>query len=403
MAQEISQPSNSELTKGDIINFLDEEPEKEDILAPDKKEGDKKTDVRDKPDEDEKEKEDEDLEEIRDEPDESLEFASHASKKVILKKYPELFKEFPSLERAYYKEQQYTELLPTIDDAKEVIEKAGDFDKFQQSLLAGDVSEVLKSVRETNEKAFIKIVDDYLPTLAKVDKEAYYHVIGGVIKNTIVGMVQESKNTDNEQLKQAAAILNQFIFGTSQFTPHHKLGSDEKIDKERTEIEQERAKLVQEKFDSARNDLETRTNNVLKSTISEHIDPKGAMTDYVKRTAIREAMESVESLIEQDSRFRSTLDGLWKKAFETGFTRTSLDQIKAAYLSKAKTLLPSVISRIRNEALKGLGKHGNDEDKPRRGPLPVGGGRSSSSSSSGKEKEAIPKGMKTLDYLMKDD
>jgi hypothetical protein len=89
-----------------------------------------------------------------------------------------------------------------------------------------------------------------------------------------------------------------------------------------------------------------------------------------------------------------------------------MDRIKSAYLSKAKTLLPSIIRKSRNEALRGLGKRVRDDDddnygKDKRGPLPVGKARSQSTSpQSGKaakdQARSIPKGMSTLDYLMRD-
>ena len=39
------------------------------------------------------------------------------------------------------------------------------------------------------------------------------------------------------------------------------------------------------------------------------------------------------------------------------FDKESTDRIKSAYLSKAKTLLPSVIKKARNDALRGLGRN----------------------------------------------
>jgi hypothetical protein len=101
------------------------------------------------------------------------------------------------------------------------------------------------------------------------------------------------------------------------------------------------------------------------------------------------------------------LDRLWEKAFEKNFDKESVDRIKSAYLSKAKTLLPSVIKKARNDALKGLGKRVKEEEEEtptstdRKGPITAG---RSTSQSSGKIKKAsdIPRGMSTLDVLMQD-
>jgi hypothetical protein len=144
---------------------------------------------------------------------------------------------------------------------------------------------------------------------------------------------------------------------------------------------------------------------VLRSTIDGHIDPRGTMTDYVKNHATKEAFDTLETLISKDTRFRSLLDKLWEKAFETNFEKSATDRIKAAYLSKAKTLLPSVIKKARNDALKGLGRNSRSEDVEERpakkGPITQG---RSTAPSSGKIRSSkdIPKGMSTLDVLMKD-
>ena len=71
-------------------------------------------------------------------------------------------------------------------------------------------------------------------------------------------------------------------------------------------------------------------------------------------------------------------------------------------MSKAKTVLPDVIKKSRNEALKGLGKRTKEtteETKDKRGLLPVG--KSTAIKDSGKitNVKDIPKGMTTLEFF----
>ena len=72
------------------------------------------------------------------------------------------------------------------------------------------------------QEAFNKIADNYLPALRKVDQKAYYHVLGNVIKDTIVTMVREGRALGDQgaPLQAAANVLNQFVFG-SQNSLHH--------------------------------------------------------------------------------------------------------------------------------------------------------------------------------------
>jgi len=336
------------------------------------------------------------------------ELVTPVRRKEILAKYPKLFKDFPYLEKAYYREQQFTETFPTIQDAKLAAEKASILDRTERELMNGDISSVLAAAKEESQEAFYKIADNYLPTLRRVDQQAYFHVLGGVIKDTIVTMVREGRALGDQgaPLQAAANVLNQFIFGSQNFQPYQPLAKTARPEEQTREndLRQQQQQLVFTKFEGVKEDLQTKADNVLKSTIDGHIDPRGSMSDYVKSHATKEAFDNLESLISKDTRFRSLLDKLWEKAFQSNFDKESTDRIKSAYLSKAKTLLPSVIKKARNDALKGAGSRtytDDEETTSKKGPIVKG---QSTAPSSGKYKSAkdIPKGMSTLDVLMKD-
>ncbi len=402
--------------KEDDIKFLglEDEPEildldkpKSDDKGPIKDTKDKTDDKEDDDDETDKEDEPDELEalvdDLEDPTEEQLEIATPIRRREILKKYPTLFKDFPYLEKAYYREQQFTELLPTINDAKVAVEKSQTLDKFESDLMGGKTETILKAVKDSDPNSFYKIVDDYLPTLARIDEKAYHHVLGNTIKHTIISMVNEAKRSNNEVLQSAAQILNQFAFGNSEFVPPTTLSKDApKEDGKVTELETKQREFTQKQFESTRNDLNTRLNNSLEATIEANIDPKSSMSDYVKRNAIREANETLGTLLGQDNRFKIIIDKLWEDAFKKNFSKDSTDRIRSAYLSKAKTLLPSVIKKARNEALKGMGKRVKEEvDDTDVEETKSSKPRSNNSGNSVKKGE-IPKGMRTIDFLMQD-
>jgi hypothetical protein len=410
--------------KEDMIEFLGSDDEPEDDVIPlegtEKKGKDTKTKEDDKTPpktttkgetevEEEEEPEVDELKELEEEleepSEEQLELVTPVRRREILKAYPDLFKKFPYLEKAYYREQQFTEVFPTIDEAKMSSEKSQILDNFERDVMSGSTEKILKSVMEQDKNAFHKIVDDYLPTLARVDEQAYYHVLGNVAKHTIYSMVQEANRVGNEELKKAAHIVQQFVFGTSEFKPPTNLARESKPEdntreKQITEREQN---FTRQAFENSRGDLNTRVNNTLRNTIEAHIDPKSSMTDYVKKNASRDAMDTLDNLINQDSRFKSLVDKLWERAFHEGFTRESTDRIRSAYVSKAKTLLPAVIKKARNEALRGIGKRVRDDEETstseRRGPIAPGKPRSLQSGGKINKASEIPKGMSTLDFL----
>lgn len=317
-------------------------------------------------------------------------------RKEILAKYPNLFKEFPHLESSFYKAQKFYELFPSIDDAKELVERVKTFDEFEQQITKGNTESLLKTIKDSDNEAFGRIVDNYLPNLMKVDQGAYYHVIGNVLKSTIIAMIKEGKARDIEDLEKAGVILNQFVFQDSEFKPITKFGPDDKpeVDEKNKKFEEERAAYMEERFNDSRSDLDSRVTNIIKSTINQYIDPKGAMTDYVKNVAVREVLENLDNMITEDAQFKTVIDRLWQKAAEDNFSKPSIERIKTAWLNKAKTHLKDLIQTSRNNALKGLGKRA---DVDRSGPIAKGNPARERENTEGPKK-----GEKTVDFFMRD-
>src|SRR6187399_3547761 len=177
----------------------------------------------------EKSKEDDELKEIEEELDgpkeEDLELMTPVRRREILAKYPKLFKDFPYLEKAYYREQQFTEILPTVNDARVAVEKASILDNAERQIQSGDIGPILAAAKADGQETFNRIADNYLPALRAVDQQAYYHVLGNVIKDTIITMVREGRALGDQgaPLQAAANVLNQFIFGSQNFTPPQNL------------------------------------------------------------------------------------------------------------------------------------------------------------------------------------
>jgi len=413
------------LDKESLIEFLGEDDGKEqetlELEDPAKKVSKDKKEGKDKEEGDEKtgdEKElslEEELEQELEEPevDDDLDLVAPPSRREILTKYPNVFKDFPQLEKSLYRDRKYSELLPTIKDAQEAVNKSNLLDKYENEVVNGSTESFLSTIRDNDKEAFAKVVDNYLPNLFKVDQGAYWHTIGNVIKHAIMSMVKSSKDSDNEELGNAAAVINNFIFGSNQFTYPSTLSKQEVVTNESRQKEDEISKreraLIERQFASARDSLGTTVDNIVKATVDRAIDPNNSMTEYVKGKAIQDVLESLESAFESDTRFRSIFDRLWENAFDKNFSSESMDRIKKAYLSKAKTLLPYLIRKSRTDALKGnrpLRDTGETKDK--RGPLPVGKNRPSAALTSGKAtgnttKQTIPKGMTTLEFLNSDD
>lgn len=346
------------------------------------------------------------LERELEEPDEEkLELVTPVRRKEILAKYPKLFKDFPYLEKAYYRDQQFTEVFPTITDAKEANQKATALDDYERDLMRGNTETVLKTVKQSDEKSFHRIVDNYMLALYNTDQTAYHHVVGNLNKQLIASMVQEGKKLGNDALLQAAAIINQFVFASGEWTPPTRLSKDVE-DPKQDEIQNREKEFNQRQFEAARDDLGTRLGNSFKATIEQNIDRAGSMTQYVKNAACKDALNHLERMISADRAFQRLKDKLWISAAEQGYAKPAMDRLRSAFATKAKTLLPAVLKKARNEALRGLGKRVREEDtedvndgttrpdKTRKTPSSPRGGNTFKDKA-----QKIPKGMSTLEFF----
>src|SRR5215204_639638 len=264
--------SIGELGRDDILDNLNLEDDNEETQEQEEQHTSSDKDTRESESEEEEEEiklktgkdDDEDDEEVTDE---KLELTIPVKRKEILGKYPTLFKDFPYLERAYYREQQYTELYPTLDDAKEAAHKSQVFDQYEREILNGNTEQVLQVIKQNDPKAFARTIDNYLPTLAKVDERAYYHVIGNTIRTVLSHMVTEGNRLgeDGDPLKIAAQIVNQFTFGNTALTgPRNLVNDNPENNVEAESLKRDKVEFVKQKFTSAHQELVGKVQNTLK-------------------------------------------------------------------------------------------------------------------------------------------
>lgn len=418
--------SDKSPSKEDIVDLLADETVKDtdkNKVEDDKDEpveevieDDDDEDTDDKDDEEDKEEEDKDEEDNEEDllADKEFELVVPVPKKVILAKYPELFKEFPHLEVAYYRDRQFVEIFPTVDDAKAAVSKANTLDQFDQDLMQGNTEPILKAVKGSNEEAFNNLVDNYLPNLAKVDEKAYIHVTGNIIKEVIAGLVARSKNTEGdeaESLYNAAVTLNKAVFNSNKYEEPKKLGkgTSNTDNEEAVKLKKERESFDKQRFETSVNDSFTRIRNVIQSTVDKNIDKLSVMTPYIRKNAVKDVMESLSSHIDNDSTFKRTvIEPMLKKAASENYSRSSMEKVEKAYLSRAKSILPKLIHSANKKATKGLGKNNSSGDKSRQDPIASGHSTSSNNRSgqsnrnSSKNSKEIPKGVSPRDFIMMD-
>lgn len=397
-------PIDDDATSQQKIENLLEDDSDEEVLELPEKDSKNEADGEDT----EETLEDEIEEELEEPSEDKLQLMEAPRRAEILKAYPDLFKKFPYLQTAYYRDQQFSELFQTPAEAREVVEKAQSLDNFDQYLMSGQLEKVFESVKSQDQNAFYRMVDNLMTDLAAVDEGAQIHITRNIAKHLVVGMVEEARASGNEALKHAAVILHQYATGSSQYTPPSKLAKDEAPKDE--SVNKERQEFLAEKFEATRGEIINKLDRKIDATLAKRLDPNETMSEFVREAAVNKAKRQVQQILSQDTRFQAVMRQAWQKAHRSGYAKADRDFIQSKYESKAAQLLPTIINKVRAEALKSVGKRANSENIEIREPQkrgPVAPGRSATPSNGGNNntrngQKSPPKGQSVRDFLMSD-
>lgn len=423
-SSEVKPPSASASDVFDQLN-VDEpvkEPKKEEPKVKDESKVDKDDEVIEDEDdkiklEEDKEDEDpEDEEEVKDEDVKLADDDAHKGFKALKEAYPDIDKKFPFVRNLIHRDRRYTELFGSLDDAEQVAEQVKElpeltekvevFQEFEKSLLDGNIAFTLKNLKETDGKAYDKVIDTMVGQLATFDKEAYFEVCGRIINKLVGDMYTAGKDQDQEDLQQAAVLINQFMgWGKNYKATANRVNTTEKPDEvsdERKKLELEKAELVQTKLNDASGEIQSKVGNVFKATVEKHIDPKDSMTEFVKKHAVSAVIDDVYKQLESDKTFNKTKDNLYRLAQKENFSTESKDRIRRFFNTEITKKLPGALRKARTEALKDMPrkiKTDEEEETPRR--QVSGGGRPAQQRSSGKGTER-KSGESVSDFMMRD-
>lgn len=380
--------------KVDTLDFVNQEleksPIKEEVL------------VEVEPDKQDEDVIDEPVDDLVDIKEDEISFDGPFKRSDVIKKYPQIFKEFPDLEKKIYRGEKYEEIFPTLKDANEAKDRANTLSNAEAMLFAGDVTDILKSVRNEDEEAFKRVVENFLPTVERLDKSVYLQLMGNTGRFFIKNMLGEAQRfgQESEQSKAlvgSARILNQFLFGNSQFQELVPIAKPvNESDKRINEREQQ---LISQRFVEVRDDLIERADNAITATINKYIDPRDSMSSYIRSKAVEDVKRQLDSAIGNDARFKSNLDHLWNGLVTQDFAKSAQEAIKNAYFNKAKTLLFDIIKDVRGKALADkrspvLKVSGEEDNEPQR-ERP----NRATSAAPKRGQEERRKGESTIDYL----
>ena len=390
-------------------------PETNDALGTEELEVDLEEEVELTPEKEEEEEEEEEVvkdkegkegEKEEEEEEESSTKLESPTFKEVNTKYPKLFKDFPGLRKAFFGEQEYRKLFPSVEEAKEASETIESYNDLQSSISSGkmeDLVNVLKSFDDLGDDVVSNVAANFLPALKKINQDAYYDAMQPELQNLCRSLYDQGVRNENDNLKNAGLLLAQHIFGDMKVASGEKQIPTKQPAKRDEELEKERAKFRSERYSVLYNDVVSESNSKLKSIIKDGLDPRGVMTDAMKEILIEKVMKEINNTLVSDTSHTSQMNSLWRKAKNDGFSSSNKSKIIAAYLERAKELVPSIRSKVRSAALgtktQKAERDSEDTSDSRKEPRSNTGGGDQSNKGKGNGKQVDWSKTSDLDYI----
>lgn len=295
--------------------------------------------------------------------------AGRPTHRQLLNKYPNIYKDFPGLKQTFFREKAYTEIYPTVEDAKEAKETVVRYQEIDNQISQGQPEDFLNLLREANVDNERKFILEFLPTLHRTNKNAFFAITKPVLKNALRGMFNDATRNGNENLVKSAQNVHDWLFGDkediSEDVPLTPRRPQNQPDPEKERLARENQELINNQQDRFTSEILTDASSRLSKIINKSLPED--ISDYLRRSIIRDTIREVGETLGKDPSHRSEMGRLLKKARDSKFSGESKDSVSTAYLSRAKSILPEIYKKVKSDALRG---HKTQRQTPSR---PTGG------------------------------
>lgn len=259
--------------------------------------------------------------------------------KEITAKYPEIFKEFPSLRGVIARGNQYDEIFGSVKDAQNAVENLQAFDSFGKKILEGDSKFLLSQIGEQSVESFEKFSTSFLGSVRELHPQTYVKIVTPLIK----GLLRSTQTSDNDQVKLAGRWIQKFLQLKSL---EDDTTTTPEIERKEQELRAKEADLERGHASTFIHDTMGEARDRLRTIIARDFDPEKTMSPKVREAAIKEVIEQADELAGRDQRHLNTMNSLWRQAKQSGMNRGAREALVRAYLARVKTLLPGVRQKV---------------------------------------------------------
>lgn len=301
--------------------------------------GDDTGDGEEKDDEDKDEEDgDEDDKEVKAEDDKDVDSSIAASPiKAATAKYPKLFKEFPELRESYFRDRDFRQVFPTVEDARLAYDATEQYSFIQNEVASGNPTSLVEFLgKDTNTLA--RFGRSFLKQSMATNPEAFEHITKPILIGVLNNAMKEANLHGNKNLAASVKWISQFALGDPNI-PADTFTADKAPDSNGRNpvIEGQLKEFTDEVFEQG----QTQTLELIADSIADL-----KVNKAVKKTLIREMFAEADKRISADKPHMKMMDTIWNKVRRGAVNRQNRATIVSAYVGAFKKLLPSVRASV---------------------------------------------------------
>ncbi len=362
---------------------------------------DKEEDEDETPDEGEDEEEEDPLDKAIDEEQEDF---SSGPFRALEKKYPKIFKEFPQLRTAIGQHRAYRELFPTVQEAKEAVEKTEFLDFLDTKIATGDLTPILAGLKQGDaqrgSKNLARFAERFLPTLHKIDPGAFRAATGPLLSTILGGMRARAVNSGDKRLLAVAVEASRYIFGKDEPPSFNK--ADPEVDARARELDQREQKIRDTELYRHVSSVQEKAGSRLLREVSARVDPEKALSDFDREAKVSYVVAQIERELEGNEEYLKIMANHRQRLVRSGYSEEEKARWISTYLARAKSVLGPILRRAGTAGTGSKAKSSSGRDG--RKALPSTSGKSTPAFKNGKLPDAAAvrkSGLSVLDILNK--
>jgi len=270
----------------------------------------------------------------------------------ITTKFPEFFKTFPDMRHVLFREGEYANIFPTIDDAKEASQTVENYNHLSDLVSSGkreDFTEFLKGINEAD--SLSQMASNFLPSLHEVNSDLYYRVTQPILESILRNAYKTGLDGGNDNLKNAALHVARWALGDPAYATGEKKSEPIKIDTPKSsDLDRERAEFYTQKYNDAKGYVDSTASSRLYAEVKRGFDPNNILPQATVDLWTKHIVEEIDRSLVKDERHMKAINSMWKRAHAAGYAGDWKDRILSSYLSAARALMPAIRAKARATA-----------------------------------------------------